>query len=224
MIRLSQVGKRYGDRDALRGVDLELPKGSLNFLMGPSGAGKSTLLRLLLALERPDAGQVEVAGLNLGTLPRRQRPAYLRRVGAVFQDPQLLADRTVYQNVALPLQLAGYPEPAQGPRVRAALGQVGLAGAEGRLPRALSTGERQRVGIARALVHRPALVLADEPTGNLDPALSAEIMGLFQRFQQVGVTVVIATHDVDLVQRFSGQALHLEGGRLVGRAALGGAS
>ncbi|MGA1736628.1 MAG: ATP-binding cassette domain-containing protein, partial [Pseudomonadales bacterium] len=132
MIRLSQVGKRYGDRDALRGVDLELPKGSLNFLMGPSGAGKSTLLRLLLALERPDAGQVEVAGLNLGTLPRRQRPAYLRRVGAVFQDPQLLADRTVYQNVALPLQLAGYAEATQGPRVRAALGQVGLAGAEGR--------------------------------------------------------------------------------------------
>ena len=140
MIRLSQVGKRYGDRDALRGVDLELPRGSLNFLMGPSGAGKSTLLRLLLALERPDAGQVEVAGVDLGTLPRRQRPAYLRRVGAVFQDPQLLADRTVYKNVALPLQLAGYPEASQGPRVRAALAQVGLAGAEGRLPRALSTG------------------------------------------------------------------------------------
>ena len=144
---------------------------------------------------------MEVAGVDLGTLPRRQRPADLRRVGAVFQDPQLLADRTVYKNVALPLQLAGYPEASQGPRVRAALAQVGLAGAEGRLPRALSTGERQRVGIARALVHRPALVLADEPTGNLDPVLSTEILGLFQRFQQVGVTVVIATRDVDLAQR-----------------------
>jgi cell division transport system ATP-binding protein len=221
MIHLSQVGKRYGDRDALRGVDLTLPKGSLSFLMGPSGAGKSTMLRLLLALERPDAGRIEVAGLDLGRLPRRQRPAYLRRVGAVFQDPQLLMDRSVFHNVALPLQLAGYAAAEQGPRVRAALTQVGLAGAEGRSPRTLSTGERQRVGIARALVHRPALVLADEPTGNLDPTLSAEIMGLFQRFQKVGVTVVIATHDVDLAGRFPAQALYLEGGRLTAGAAPG---
>jgi cell division transport system ATP-binding protein len=218
MIELQTVSKRYGGREALTEVDFTLPRGSLTFLTGHSGAGKSTLLRLLLRLELATRGSVRVGGLDLAQMKPRAVPRYRQQVGAVFQDPQLLADRSVFDNVALPLLIAGYREEDRARRVRAALSRVDLLDKERQTPEQLSTGERQRVGIARAVVNRPAVLLADEPTGNLDPRLSEEIMGLFRLFQQVGVTVLIATHDLDLVERFGARVLELSGGRLVADA------
>jgi cell division transport system ATP-binding protein len=218
MIELQGVSKRYGGREALTEVGFALPRGSLTFLTGHSGAGKSTLLRLLLRLELATRGSVRVGGLDLARMKARAVPRYRQQVGAVFQDPQLLADRCVFDNVALPLLIAGYREEDRARRVRAALSRVDLLDKERQTPEQLSTGERQRVGIARAVVNRPAVLLADEPTGNLDPRLSEEIMGLFRLFQQVGVTVLIATHDLDLVERFGERVLELSRGRLVADA------
>jgi cell division transport system ATP-binding protein len=182
------------------------------FLTGHSGAGKSTLLRLLALVERSTRGQVIVGGKNLGDIKRSQVPHYRRNLGIVFQSPRLLNDRTVFDNVALPLVIAGHRHKEITRRVRAALDLVGLLGKERSQPIQLSGGEQQRVGIARAVVHRPPIVLADEPTGNLDPVLSLEIMTLFERFQQFGVTALIVTHDLELLGHFSHRILSLHDG------------
>jgi cell division transport system ATP-binding protein len=213
MICFDNLSKRYpGGLDALKGINLNLEAGELAFLTGHSGAGKSTLLKMLLLLERPTSGTLLINGKNLNRLSNRQIPGYRRQLGIVFQNHQLLMDRTVYDNVALPLQVAGHRTKEIGRRVRAALDAVGLLGKERNRPDTLSGGEQQRVGIARAVVHKPRILLADEPTGNLDPGLSTEIMALFQRFQDVGVTILIATHEVELVQRMNCRIIHLHQG------------
>jgi cell division transport system ATP-binding protein len=215
MIRFEQVGKRYpGGRDALRNLSLHIEPGEMVFLTGHSGAGKSTLLRLLALLERCSAGQVHVDGRNLAKIGRRQIPGHRRKLGIIFQDHRLLHDRNVFDNVALPLIVAGHRRDEIAKRVRAALDQVSLLGREKAMPVTLSGGEQQRVGIARAVVARPPLLLADEPTGNLDPQLSSEIMELFQRFNQVGVTVLIATHDVATIRKMGKRVLVLDQGEL----------
>ena len=225
MIRFDNVSKRYpGGHEALRGVNLELDACELAFLTGHSGAGKSTLLKLLMLLERPTSGALLINGKNVSHLSNYRIPSYRRQLGVVFQDHQLLMDRTVFDNVALPLQVAGYSRKETGRRVRAALDSVGLLSKEKQSPLALSGGEQQRVGIARAVVHKPRILLADEPTGNLDPELSSEIMNLFQRFQNVGVTVLIATHDIDLINRLNHRIVRLEQGLVVdGEAVYGSA-
>ncbi len=216
MIRFDEVSKRYaGGSEALSGVSFELADGEMSFLTGHSGAGKSTLMKLIILMERASQGQVIVNGANLNRVSRRQVPAVRRNVGVVFQNHQLLFDRTVYDNVALPLTIAGFSPKEVGRRVRAALSKVGLSDKEKRYPVALSGGEQQRVGIARAVVNKPPLLLADEPTGNLDPELSQEIMDLFSQFNQVGVSVLIATHDLDLVQRMAKRELVLRQGKVV---------
>ena len=216
MIRFDEVSKRYdGGSEALSRVSFELADGEMSFLTGHSGAGKSTLMKLIILMERASQGQVIVNGTNLNRVSRRQVPTVRRNVGVVFQNHQLLFDRTVYDNVALPLTIAGFSPKEVGRRVRAALSKVGLSDKEKRYPVALSGGEQQRVGIARAVVNKPPLLLADEPTGNLDPALSQEIMALFSQFNQVGVSVLIATHDLDLVQRMAKRELILRHGKLV---------
>jgi cell division transport system ATP-binding protein len=217
MIRFEHVTKRYPESgDALADVSFELAAGEMAFLTGHSGAGKSTLLRLIGLLERPTRGLVTVRGRNLGRLPMRRVPHHRREVGMIFQDHRLLPDRTVFDNVALPLVVSGLGHKEIGRRVRAALDQVGLLRKERAFPVALSSGEQQRVGIARAVVGRPPLVLADEPTGNLDPDLSREIMGLFERFNQVGVTLLIASHDLALIATLPYRTFTLSAGRLVG--------
>ena len=216
MIRFDQVSKRYeGGKEALSRVSFEIPAGEMAFLTGHSGAGKSTLMKLIIVMERASQGQVIVNGTNLNRISAKQVPYIRRNVGVVFQNHQLLFDRTVYDNVALPLTIAGYQPREVGRRVRAALGKLGLSKKEKQYPVALSGGEQQRVGIARAVVNRPTILLADEPTGNLDPALSREIMDLFDQFNQVGVTVLIATHDLDLVARMGKRELILKQGRLL---------
>lgn len=217
MIRFANVTKRYpGGHEALKNVSFTLAAGELAFLTGRSGAGKSTLLKLIAALERPTQGQVHVQGQALANLPRHKIPTLRRSLGVIFQSPRLLTGRTVYENVALPLVVSGVMNSAEiGRRVRAALDKVGLLNKERVLPPTLSGGEQQRVAIARALVHRPALIVADEPTGNLDPALAEDIMQLFLQFQQVGTTLLIASHNVELIARFHKRLLHLEEGRLM---------
>jgi cell division transport system ATP-binding protein len=216
VIRFDHVCKRYPERgDALSDVSFELQPGEMVFLTGHSGAGKSTLLRLIGLLERPSRGQVIVNGRNLATLSRGRIPYHRRQVGMIFQDHRLLPDRSVFENVALPLVVAGLGHQEIGRRVRAALDQVGLLKRERALPVALSGGEQQRVGIARAVVARPPLVLADEPTGNLDPDLSREIFELFERFHAVGVTLMIATHDLTLIHALHHRTFTLSEGRLV---------
>jgi len=216
VIQFEHVFKRYPERgDALSDVSFELEAGEMVFLTGHSGAGKSTLLRLIGLLERPSRGQVIFNGRNLATLPRRKIPHHRRQVGMIFQDHRLLQDRSVFDNVALPLVVTGLGHKETGRRVRAALDQVGLLKRERALPVALSGGEQQRVGIARAVVARPPLVLADEPTGNLDPDLSREIFELFERFHHVGVTLMIATHDLGLIQSMRHRTFTLDEGRLV---------
>ena len=215
MIRFDEVSKRYpGGKEALSRVSFELDDQEMAFLTGHSGAGKSTLLKLIMLMERPSQGQVFVLGSNLNRFARSQIPFLRRNVGVVFQNHQLLFDRSVYDNVALPLIIAGFQHRDIGRRVRAALAKVGLSDKERQNPITLSGGEQQRVGIARAVVNRPPLLLADEPTGNLDPELSAEIMDLFIQFNQVGVTVLIATHDLELVERLGKRRLILSQGRL----------
>ena len=216
MIAFERVFKRYPNgREALSEVSFELGQGEMAFLTGHSGAGKSTVLKLIALLERPSRGQVRVNGLNTAAVTGRKIPAFRRLVGVVFQDHKLLADRPVFDNVALPLAIAGVPRREMDKRVRAALDQVGLLGKETSFPLELSAGEQQRVGIARAVVSKPPVLIADEPTGNLDPDLAREVMNLFRRFNEVGVTVLIATHDVHLIGQFGVRRLHIEQGQLV---------
>jgi cell division transport system ATP-binding protein len=216
MIRFENVYKRYpSGREALSGVSFTLARGEMAFLTGPSGAGKSTLLKLLALIERPSRGTVLVNNQNTARIHRRRIPQFRRRIGIVFQDHKLLHDRSVFENVALPLVIAGMSRREIERRVRASLDQVGLLGAEKQAPITLSTGEQQRVGIARAVAARPELLIADEPTGNLDPDLSLEIMRLFERFNEVGVTLLIATHDLDLVAELGHRRLRLAGGRML---------
>ncbi|GGC08806.1 cell division ATP-binding protein FtsE [Marinobacterium zhoushanense] len=215
-IRFSNVGKRYPNgHDALVGLNFTLESGELAFLTGHSGAGKSTLLKLIMLMERPSRGGVWVGDRDLTKLPHKQIPFHRREIGVVFQNHQLLFDRSVFDNVALPLQISGYDPADAARRVRAALDKVGLLSREKLNPITLSSGEQQRVGIARAIVHKPKLLLADEPTGNLDPDLSEDIMHLFEQFNRIGTTVLIASHDLSLINRLRHRVLHLQGGRLV---------
>lgn len=216
MIRFHNVSKRYpGSRDALKNIDLHVTKGEMAFLTGHSGAGKSTLLRLTTLVERSSSGQIVVGGQNVERIRKRRIPYFRRSIGVVFQNPRLLFDRTVFDNVALPLVIAGLRHSEIGRRVRASLDKVALLDKERARPITLSGGEQQRVGIARAVVNRPPILLADEPTGNLDPELSQETMNLFQRFNQVGVTVLIATHDVELIRALGHRVITLKDGALV---------
>ncbi|MGO2355207.1 MAG: cell division ATP-binding protein FtsE [Marinomonas foliarum] len=221
-IEFQRVGKKYeSGQEALSQVSFHLRQGEMAFLTGHSGAGKSTLMKLMMMIERQTSGQILVDGVDLRTLSRRAVPHHRRRVGVVFQNHQLLLDRSVFHNVALPLQVSG-ADPAQiAKRVRAALDKVGLLDKEKYNPMALSGGEQQRVGIARAVVNKPQLLLADEPTGNLDPKLSAEIMNLFQEFNRVGVTVLVASHDLALVARMRHRVLTLNQGRMVSDGGFG---
>ncbi len=215
MIRLENVTKRYpGGQEALANLDLSVDRGEMVFVTGHSGAGKSTLLRLIALLERPTSGQVIVDDQNTRRVRRRKIPTYRRQIGMVFQDHKLLYDRPVADNVALPLVIAGLGHREAGRRVRAALDQVGLLHKEKQNPETLSAGEQQRVGIARAIVSRPKLLIADEPTGNLDPDLSLEVMRIFRRFNEVGVTLLVASHDIALIDRLGCRRVALEDGRL----------
>ncbi|MEA3251118.1 MAG: cell division ATP-binding protein FtsE [Pseudomonadota bacterium] len=216
MIGFEHVGKRYGGRfEALADINFGVERGEIVFLTGHSGAGKSSLLRLIMRLERPSRGRLLVAGHDIDRLHNSQIPFYRRQIGVVFQDHQLLFDRNVFANVALPLEIQG-AEPREGARrVRAALDKVGLLHRERALPIELSSGEQQRVGIARAVVNKPALLLADEPTGNLDPQLSADIMRLFEEFNRIGTTVLVASHDLALIARLRHRVLRLREGRLI---------
>jgi cell division transport system ATP-binding protein len=218
MIRFDQVHKRYSTgREALAGVSFSVDRGEMAFLTGPSGAGKSSILKLIALLERPSRGQVIVNDKNTNGIKPRGIPQFRRDIGVVFQDHKLLHDRSVADNVALPLIIAGVPRREIDKRVRAALDQVGLLGKEGNRPLELSTGEQQRVGIARAVIAKPPLLIADEPTGNLDPDLALEIMRLFKRFNDVGVTVVVATHDVHLIEVVGARRIMLGDGRVASR-------
>ena len=215
MIRFDRVSKRYPNgRDALREVSLQVEPGEFVFLTGRSGAGKSSILKLVGLLERPTRGTVTVNGQDTASLPARAIPAYRRRLGMVFQDHQLLMDRPVYDNVALPLVVADAPFRDIDKRVRAALDQVGLLEQVRALPSELSVGEQQRVGIARAVIGKPVVLIADEPTGNLDRGLALDVMRLFRRFQEVGVTVVVATHDLSLVEEFGQRRIHIDDGKV----------
>lgn len=216
MIEFSDVTKRYpGGHEALSGVNLTIAQGEMVFVTGHSGAGKSTLLKLIAAIERPTSGHVIVNGQNLGRLRRSSLPYFRRNIGLIFQDHKLLYDRSVYDNVLLPLHIQGVAGADAQRRVRAALDKVGLLKKERARPITLSGGEQQRLCIARAIVSRPALVLADEPTGNLDDTYAREIMDMFVAFNQIKVTLVISTHDHDLIRRYGGRALTLAEGRLV---------
>ena len=215
MIEFDNLSKRYeGGFEALSKISFKMEAGEMAFLTGRSGAGKSTLLKLLMLMERPSSGNLLINGTNLNQLRKAQVPTYRRQLGVVFQNHRLLMDRSLYDNVSLPLQVSGYPRAEMSRRVRAALDSVGLLEREQLKPMELSGGEQQRIGIARAIVHKPRILLADEPTGNLDPQLSAEIMALFRRFQTVGVTVLIATHDVSLINRMRLRILRLDNGTL----------
>ena len=216
MITFDRVSKRYPEgHDALREVSFHVERNEMVFLTGHSGAGKSTLLKLIMLMERPSRGQVLINEQNLKDVSRRKIPHLRRQIGVVFQNHQLLFDRSIFANVALPLEIAGYQHREIGRRVRAALDKVGLLEREGDLPVTLSGGEQQRVGIARAVVNKPQVLLADEPTGNLDPALSSEIMHLFEAFNQVGVTVLVASHDLSLISRMQHRIMTLRGGKLI---------
>jgi len=219
VISFDRVYKRYPNgREALGGVSFGVARGEMVFLTGRSGAGKSTVLKLIALLERPTRGSVIVNGASTGVLAPRRIPAFRRQLGVVFQDHRLLLDRPVFDNVALPLVVTDTSLKEIDKRVRAALDQVGLLGKERLLPLELSVGEQQRVGIARAIVSRPPLLIADEPTGNLDPELASEVMSLFRRLNEVGVTVVVATHDLHLVRESGCRDIVLEQGRVQGDA------
>lgn len=216
MILCQHVWKRYPNgHEALKDVSFQLNKGELAFLTGHSGAGKSSLLKLLIADETPTQGRVQVAGTELQSLKTKEIPSYRRRIGVIFQNPMLLPDLTIFENTALPLTLRGVATEDIKGRVQGALSKVALLKYASCYPHQLSVGEQQRVGIARAIVHRPEVLLADEPTGNLDPALAEEMMVLFECFLQLGVTVLIATHDQALIQRLPYRVLTLHQGSLV---------
>ncbi|MBI4193601.1 MAG: cell division ATP-binding protein FtsE [Betaproteobacteria bacterium] len=216
MISFSQVHKRYpGGFEALRNVSLGIADGEMVVVTGHSGAGKTTLLKLMAAIERPSSGSVVVNGQNIGALRPRAIPFLRRNFGLIFQDHKLLFDRTVLENVLLPLNIIGYRRGEAARRVRAALDKVGLLPKEKAYPITLSGGEQQRLASARAIVHRPSILLADEPTGNLDAAYAGEIAELFRSFNQVGVTVVIATHDEQLATRLNPRLVALKSGELI---------
>ncbi|MGQ4276803.1 cell division ATP-binding protein FtsE [Pseudidiomarina sp. E22-M8] len=216
MIKFEQVSKVYpGGFQALKNVSFHVEPGEMAFLTGHSGAGKSTVLKLISMMERPTAGRVMINGHDLKRIERKQI-AYARRdIGMIFQDHRLLMDRTVFDNVALPLMIEGYSLAEARKRVHAALEKVGLSDKVRHYPQMLSGGEQQRVGIARAVVNKPPLLLADEPTGNLDPKLSSEIIKLFEDFNRVGVSVLIATHDLGLIARLRYRTLSLKDGRMI---------
>ena len=217
MILLDRVCHRYadGEPDIFREVSFTLAKGEMVFLTGASGSGKSTLLKLIARLTKPTVGKIIVGGLDLATLKTRQVPAYRRQFGMIFQNFNLLPERTVYDNVAMPLIIRGYSGEDIGRRVRAALDAVGLRGKEKAYPATLSGGEQQRAGIARSVVAKPQLLLADEPTGNLDPDTSREIMELFMRFNEVGVSVLVATHALGLIRRLPYRIVQIHEGLLM---------
>jgi cell division transport system ATP-binding protein len=215
MIRFDNISKRYPSGfEALNRTSFHLRRGKLAYLTGHSGAGKSTLLKLIALIERPTRGQIFLDGVNLNNIPNKRIPRIRRNIGIIFQNHHLLYDRSVFDNVAMPLIIHGYRHREIGKRVRAALDQVGLLNKEKADPITLSGGEQQRVGIARAIVHKPALLLADEPTGNLDPDLSREIMKLFARFNQYGATVLIASHDLDLIRQMGFPVISLNKGKI----------
>jgi cell division transport system ATP-binding protein len=215
MIRFNQVNKRYsGGYQALKNVSFEIAKGEMVFITGHSGAGKSTLLKLIAAIERPNLGSVIVNNQNVGVLKDRALPYLRRNLGIIFQDHKLLFDRNVFDNVMLPLQICGFDYRESHKRVRAALDKVGLLKREKSNPIALSGGEQQRLCIARAIVNRPTILLADEPTGNLDAEYAHEIMAIFDSFHQVGVTLLISTHDESVLQDTEVRVLALKQGEL----------
>ncbi len=215
MIHFENVSKRFpGGHYGVSNISLNIESGALAFITGHSGAGKSTLLRLIALLERPTRGQLLIDGRNIGRLPEKEIPAHRRNIGLIFQDHRLLNDRSIFDNVALPLHVRGFPAREVGKRVRASLDKVGLLKKEKVLPITLSGGEQQRVGIARAIVSRPPILLADEPTGNLDPELSREIMELFLAFNQLGITTLIASHDLELINKLNRPVINLHQGEL----------
>jgi cell division transport system ATP-binding protein len=216
MITVSHISKRYpGGYEALRDVSASVEPGEMLFVTGHSGAGKSTLLKLVGGIERPTRGSVVINGKNITKMGAASLPYLRRNFGFIFQDHKLLFDRSVFDNAALPLVISGFPRREIARRVRAALDKVGLLGREKARPVTLSGGEQQRVCIARAVVNRPAILLADEPTGNLDAAYAGEIMSMFKSFNQVGVTIMIATHDLGWIQGMQGRTIHLDHGKLV---------
>ena len=216
MIKFEQVSKTYpGGQQALRQVSFHIKPGEMAFLTGHSGAGKSTLLKLISIMERPTVGKVLINGHDLSKIKSRQIPYIRRDIGMIFQSHQLLMDKTAFDNVALPLIIEGYSRRDITRKVNAALELVGLADKAQALPITLSGGEQQRVGIARAIVNKPPLLLADEPTGNLDPKLSMEIIALFEKLNQVGVSVLIATHDLGLIARMRYRTLTLRNGQMI---------
>ncbi|MBD9356924.1 cell division ATP-binding protein FtsE [Methylomonas albis] len=216
MLRFEHVSKRYPDAgEALIDVSFHLQRGEMAFLTGRSGAGKSTLLKLIAMMEQCTRGSVSLDGQDISRIGERKIPYMRRNLGLIFQDYKLLNDRTVFDNVALPLVVSGYNHQEVARRVRASLDKVGLLGKEKKHPLALSGGEQQRVGIARAIVNKPKLILADEPTGNLDPDLSAEVMFMFEQFKQVGVTVLIASHNIELINHLGHRVLTLDKGHLI---------
>ncbi len=216
MIEFHHVTKRYeGGYEALSNVSLQLGEGQMAFITGHSGAGKSTLLKIIALIEKPTRGQALLNRINLNTVSRHRIPYIRRNIGIIFQDHQLLFDRPVFDNVALPLHIQGYRPQEIAKRTRAALDKVGLLHKEKSMPITLSGGEQQRVGIARAVVHKPMLLLADEPTGNLDPVLSREIMQIFVDFNQVGVTVLVASHDLGLIEELDKPRITLNRGQLI---------
>jgi len=215
MIRFNNVHMQYQSGHlALKNINMHIEQGAMAFIAGRSGAGKSSLLRLIALIERHNRGQIIINGQNLERVRNSRIPYYRRNIGFVFQDHRLLNDRTVFDNVALPLIIAGHGHTEIRKRTSAALDKVGLLKKASANPMTLSGGEQQRVGIARAVVHRPLLLLADEPTGNLDPALSLETMKLFEQFNQVGVTVLIASHDIDMIKKMRKRIITLRDGRI----------
>ncbi len=216
MIKFLNVTKRYpGGYEALNNVSVHLPAAKMAFLTGHSGAGKSTLLKIISLIEKPTRGQAILNQINLGSMPNHRIPYVRRNMGIIFQDHQLLFDRPVFDNVAMPLIIQGHKPQEIAKRTRAALDKVGLLNKEKSMPITLSGGEQQRVGIARAVVHKPMLLLADEPTGNLDPVLSREIMQIFMDFNQVGVTVLIASHDLTLIDELQKPVITLNKGQII---------
>lgn len=215
MIQFSQICKRYpGGYEALKNVSFEIAEGEMIFLTGHSGAGKSTLLKLIAAIERPNSGSIVVKGQNVSSIKGGALPYLRRNLGLIFQDHKILFDRSVFDNVMLPLQICGFDHRESAKRVRAALDKVGLLKREKTSPIALSGGEQQRLCIARAIVNRPSILLADEPTGNLDVDYASDIMGIFKSFHQVGVTLLISSHDESILRQFKGRVLALKNGEL----------
>ena len=217
MIAFEKVTKRYAsDQEALSKVSFAIKTGEMAFVTGHSGAGKSTLLKLMMLIERPTEGHILINDVAIDSFSHRQIPLLRRKFGIVHQNHQLLSDRSVFDNVALPLIVAGFSPRDVGRRVRGALDKVNLLNKEKLLPDMLSGGEQQRIGIARAVVNKPPFLIADEPTGNLDPELSAQLMAIFQDFNDVGVTVLVATHDLALLARMPHRSLTLREGKLIG--------